>query len=246
MMLKNFIFSMLLFLFSTQYMSAQYQSIIVEVMPVAFMKGNGTGLNATYKKMFNNKLGLSFSMGMIYDNFHSGLEREFFTMDGEPIERWSTEVDIYMDRPYPLGGIVNDNDFSYFEQLGITHYKPRTSYRLNRYIILDFVYSYPMKKWAFHFSAGPTLGLTNRDDVIVGFTGEIMNNFAGDSERFWVNFNFRSKYLYFGTAGKLALDYHLSEKLSLGLSCGVHYIFDRHFGEDDKLLYLGLTVTTKI
>lgn len=73
------------------------------------------------------------------------------------------------------------------------------------------------------------------------FTGKIRNDVNGLEERFWVNINIRSKYIYIGALSNLRIEYVLRENFKLGFIAGLHYIVDKEFREDTKIPYLGLS-----
>jgi hypothetical protein len=159
------------------------------------MMGIGSGLNIQYGTEFKNRFCRVASFGFMYENYNTGFEREFFTSNGVPLAEWPTEVDIETNRPYPLGGVVNGIDFENLDKLGFKQYKPKMGYRLNRYLSYELMYRITSNKLKMYAGVGPTLGLTNRDDTHVGFTGTIKNTFYGLEERFWININIRAKYL---------------------------------------------------
>jgi hypothetical protein len=218
--------------------------LIAELTPTTLTKGNGSGLSIQYGVEGNNRLFSLFSIGFMYDNYTTGLEREFFTSNGVPLAEWSTEVDIETTRPYPLSGVVNSNDFKNLDKLGIKQFKPKIGYRLNRYIAYELLYKLLNKKLNIYSGFGSTFGITNRDDTHVGFTGTIRNGINGTSEKFWVNINIRAKYLYLGATNKIFIDYPITERVKFGVSTGLHYIFDKNFREDTKIPYF--SVTTKV
>ncbi|MEY4902663.1 MAG: hypothetical protein RLZZ292_478 [Bacteroidota bacterium] len=224
----------------------QTSSLSIELIPVALMQSAGSGLNIQYGVEGKSRFKSLFSIGFLYNNSNTGHEREYFTSNGVPLAEWSTEVDIETTRPYPLGGVVNSNDFNNLDKLGIKQFKPKLAYRLNRYVSYEFLYKVLNKKLAIASGVGLTFGLTNRDDTHVGFTGTIENPVSGLSERFWVNINIRAKYLYTGATAKLLIDYPITDRLNLGATLGLHYIFDKNFSEDIKIPYLGLTTKIKI
>lgn len=87
------------------------------------------------------------------------------------------------------------------------------------------------------------IGLTNRDDVIVGFTGEIVVNATGQRDNFWVNMNFKTRYLFFGLDGNVGLKYHFNDRLAIGINGRLNYILNRNLIEDEKFIYTGLTTS---
>ena len=145
-----------------------------------------------------------------------------------------------------MGGVVNQIDFNNLDSWGLKHYKPKMSFRLNRYFTYEILYKLLDKKLNISTGIGTTIGITNREDTWVGFTGEIQNNVSGLSEEMWVNINIRAKYLYLGWTGKLVADYLVTERLNLGISDGFHYIFDKEWGADETLYYVGLLSIIKI
>lgn len=82
---------------------------------------------------------------------------------------------------------------------------------------------------------------TTRDETHVGFTGEIISNLTGEQDEFWINFNIRAKYLYWGMLSKISVEYPITSNFKLGLVGGVHYIFAKNFSEDTKNAYMGIT-----
>lgn len=224
--------------------SKQY-SVSLEAIPLAIMQGNANGLNVGFS-IENKKLIHSFSLGFMFSNFYSGHELGTLKVNDTLPARYSTEVDIYTNRPYPLGGVVNDIDLSNLDSYGIKQFTPLMSYRLNRYINYELLYKLIDKRVKLMFGFGFGAGLTNREDTHVGFTGEITNGFNNLTERFWININIRAKYLYLNALSKLVIEYPISKKVNLGLSGGIQYIFDKNFNEDVKIPYLGLSARVKI
>ncbi len=216
-------------------------TLAIELIPWGYLQtGQTTGLQAGYEYS-RRRWTHAFTAGMVYDNFHSGLERETVTVNGQPPAGWSTEVDIFTTRPYPLGGVVNELDFRWLESWGFRHSRPKQSYRLNRYLTYECLYHIVQgRRFSLRLGPGITAGLTNRDDTVVGFTGDISSGVTGHTERFWININVRARYLYWGPAARLVADYRISERFSLGLSGGLHYIFAKGFREDVKMPYLGV------
>lgn len=229
---------------STGQPKTAHHSLSFEIIPSSFMMSVGSGLNIQYGFESKNKFLSLLGIGFMYDNYTTGFEREFFTSNGVPLAEWSTEVDIETNRPYPLGGVVNSIDFQNIDKLGFKQYKPKMGYRLNRYFLYELLYKVSGRKIQIFTGAGLTVGMTNRDDTHVGFTGTIKNEFNGLEERFWININIRAKYLYLGSTAKINLIYPVNSRLNVGLTSGIHYIFDKKFREDIKIPYIG--VTTKI
>lgn len=219
-------------------------SLSFEIIPTSFMMSVGSGLNIQYGFESKNKLLSLVSVGFMYNDYTTGFERELFTSNGVPLAKWSTEVDIKTNRPYPLGGVVNSIDFQNIDKLGFKQFKPKMGYRLNRYILYEMLYKVKIRKIRIFAGAGVALGMTNRDDTHVGFTGTIKNGVNGLEERFWININIRAKYLYFGGTAKIDFLYPVNRRLDVGLTSGIHYIFDKYFREDIKIPYLG--IVTKI
>lgn len=216
-------------------------SISIEIIPWALFQTPGSGLNITYNRETSKAFNHAFSIGFLYNNFETGFERELYTLNGVPLAQWSTEVDIETKRPYPLNGVVNDNDFRNLDNLGIKQFKPKLGYRLNRAVAYELSYFIINKKLRLGAGIGTTLGMTDRDDTHVGFTGNITNNLTGQTERFWVNINIRARYLYLGFNSKISLDYPVSESIRVGVNLGLNYIFDKNFQEDIKIPLVGLT-----
>jgi hypothetical protein len=243
-MKKNIYLSIIFFLKITC-IDAQNKkySIAIDLLPLAYITTSGSGLNVNYNyKPSKGKMSYEFGIGFMYNNYNSGLEREFYTQNGVPLANWSTEVDIMTSRPYPLGGVVNENDFYNIDKLGIVQYKPKLAYRLNRFVTLATYYNIvARKKINCDFGIGLTSGLSNRDETHVGFTGNISNEFNGLQERFWVNINIRSKYLYIGALSNFRIEYTIRDNFRLGFIAGLHYIVDKEFREDAKIPYLGLS-----
>lgn len=224
----------------------KHHSVSFEVIPMAFMMSAGSGLNIQYGYEFNSRLFSLATIGFMYNNYTTGFEIELFTSNGIPLAEWSTEVDIFTNRPYPLGGVVNDIDFENLERLGFKQFKPKMGYRLNRFLSCELLYKTINRQIQMYAGIGMTLGMANRDDTHVGFTGTIKNGFNGSEERFWININIRSKYLYLGSTAKLLIVYPINDRFSVGLSSGIHYLFDKNFREDTKIPYLGITTIISI
>jgi hypothetical protein len=224
----------------------KHQSLSFEIIPAAFMMSIGSGLNIQYGYEPNNRILTTASIGFLYNNYTTGFERELFTSNGVPLAEWSTEVDIETNRPYPLGGVVNSIDFKNIDRLGFKQYKPKMGYRLNRHFSCELLYKAINRKLKLYSGIGIMLGLTNRDDTHVGFTGTIRNDFNGLEERFWININIRAKYLFMGGTAKMNLLYPINDKLDIGLTSGIYYIFDKRFREDIKIPYLGITSKIKL
>ena len=211
----------------------------VEIIPVAQLLAGANGAQISYNYSHNRFIH-SFTGGFIFSNFETGTEFEKFSSNGNPVAKWSTEVDIETNRPYPLGGVVNQIDFDNLDSWGFKSYKPKIRYRLNRYITYELLYNIFNKKINIYTGIGLTAGITNREESWVGFPGIIENEVFGLSEEMWVNINIRAKYLYLGWTGKLVADYPITERLNLGISGGFHYIFDKEWGADETLYYVGL------
>lgn len=243
-----FIFSTLLWIptKSIGQPKTKHHALSFEVVPAALMVGLGSGLNLQHSYNFNSRLSSLSTVGFMYNSYTTGLERELFTSNGVPLAEWSTEVDIYTNRPYPLGGVVNMIDFENLDRLGFKQYKPKMGYRLNRYLSSELLYKVLNRKLQIYAGLGTMIGLTNRDDTHVGFTGTIENGFTGLKERFWININIRAKYMYLGSTAKLLFIYSVNDRLGLGFSSGIHYIFDKRFREDTKIPYIGITAKVGI
>ena len=148
-------------------------SLSFEIIPVSYMMTVGSGLNIQYAFESKKRFLSLVSAGFMYNNFNTGHEREFFTSNGVPLAKWSTEVDINTTRPYPLGGIVNSNDFQNLDKLGFKQFKAKMGYRLNRYLSYELLYKLSKRKLQFYAGGGITLGMTNSDETHVGFSGNI-------------------------------------------------------------------------
>ena len=213
-------------------------SVSIELIPVAQLFTEASGAQVSYN-MEHNRFIHSFTLGFVYANYHSGFELEDYTVNGQPIRKWSTEVDIETNRPYPFG-VVNNIHFHNLDVLGIKQYKPNLSYRLNRYFTYELLYKVLDRKVNISGGVGTTIGLTNRDDTVVGFTGEIIDGITKQKEEFWININIRAKYLYLGWTGRFIADYPITERFKLGLSSGFHYIFDKEWRADQTMYYVGV------
>lgn len=108
------------------------------------------------------------------------------------------------------------------------------------------MYDFKVNKLSILFGFGLQGGLTTRDETHVGFTGKITSNITGEEDEFWINFNIRAKYLYWGALSKLSFEYPITSNLKLGLVGGVNYIFAKQFSEDSKDAYFGLTTRIAI
>lgn len=237
------VFVMCICLFFSITLVSQNNLLSIEIIPYASMKRIGTGLNISYHYYFNNSFGASINGGIMYASFDSGLEKEFFTSNGVQLSQWSNSIDIYTSQPFPLNEIVDSDDFEYFSNQGFKHYKPHSSFRLNRFVNLKLQYRKRLKKISFDAGLGPMIGLANRDDVIVGFTGEIILNATGQRDSFWVNLNFKTRYLFFGLDGNLGMKYHINDRLTIGVNGGINYILNRNLIEDEKYIYTGITTS---
>lgn len=215
--------------------------IYIDLIPFASMLTNGNGLMVGYSYQTSKRFVHNISVGMLYNNAPSGAEVENFTVDGKPIREWTTEIDYTTHRPFTFAGLVSSNDFKNLDALGIKHFKPGMSYRINRFLNYDCLYAIPINKFMFKIGLGAQLGLTNSEETHVGFTGKIVSNITGEEDEFWINFNIRAKYLYLGAITKLDFDYPVTNNLRLGVTAGIQYIFDTNFREDTKIGYAGIT-----
>lgn len=220
-------------------------TLTIEILPIAQLLAGANGAQISYNYQ-KNRIVHSFTGGFVFSNFSTGTELENFTSNGEPLAKWATEVDIETNRPYPLGGVVNQIDFTNLDSWGLKSYKPKMGFRLNRYVTYELSYNIINKKLNIYSGIGITSGLTNREESWVGFPGDIKNEVSGLSEKIWVNINIRAKYLYLGWTGKLVVDYPISNKVKIGLSGGFNYIFNKDWGADETLYYIGILGKLKI
>lgn len=221
-------------------------SIFINLIPYASMMTNGNGLMVGYSYQTSKRFVHSLSVGMLYNNSPSGAEVENFTVDGKPIREWSTEIDYTTHRPFTFNSFVNSIDFENLDALGIKHFKPGMSYRQNKFINYDCSYAIPIYKFKLRIGFGGQFGLTNSEETHVGFTGKIISYITGEEDEFWINFNIRAKYIYLGAVSKLDFDYPITSNLRIGLTGGVHYIFNTNFMEDIKIFYAGVSTRVGI
>ncbi|MEZ4906705.1 MAG: hypothetical protein R2771_03455 [Saprospiraceae bacterium] len=203
-------------------------SVSIEIIPLAVMQANATGLNVSYQHD-KNRFVHFLSIGFIYTNFHPGTQLGSVKVSDTLPARYSTEVDITTNRPYPLGGVVDENDFNNLDNYGIKQFIPKMSFRLNRFVNYDLLYKVIDRKLKVNFGLGVGIGLTNREDSYVGFVGTIKNEFNELSDELWVNINIRAKYIYLNASARLNIEYPISKNVNLGISGGIQKIFDKNF-----------------
>lgn len=242
--IMKYIFLSVIFIFQVNVYS-QF-SVGFEIIPYSVHYGNGEGIKVNTNYLVNKSFGIQMNIGSLHYNWY-GKRREFYTdLDGNPLYDFSTNVDIYTTQPYPLGGVVGPLDFKLFEEAGIKHFIPYSDYRRNIFLNLQMIHKYEWKYFGIRNHIGPTIGQSEFELTVVGFSGTITNELNNQSEEMWVQLEFEGRYLYLGLEESLFLYYPVKENFDIGITTGIQYIINKRYREDMKTFSIGIGLDVKI
>lgn len=219
------------------------KEILIELVPFFYMSDVGMGIQVGYTLTKGAQFDNLLTYGVVYDYFNSAYPMPF--VNGEPIAELSTESTVFDKDPYPFF-IPDQTIFNHYREMGFKHFKPFQGYRINHFLTYEFLYhTYSYKKVDFGVGLGATLGLTMTESQVGAYNQELAI-FGGDPHMFWIEFNMRSRYLYYGATQKAYVGYRVGQNLTLGVSAGLQYLFAKNFMQDDFIPYIGALIKVGI
>ena len=237
--MKAFYFSLILSL-TSHLASAQLDpnsknALAVEIIPMAIMVGTGNGLTIGYQRQLQKRTNLKITYGILSDYVDGSFEIPPL-VNGEPIAPYTNHVDFESPESYPIQ-VPDISEFIYLNEMGIKHYKPKKTHRLNHFVNVEAGLNFQlMEKVQLNSSFGFSFGLANRKYNTGAYNLEI-----GPYGQMWLIISMHSRYLYWGLVQSNQLSYQISDRFSLGISTGLNPIMAKNlFPLDDFVFHLGL------
>ena len=234
----------LLFLIPSKSTAQNKNSLQVEILPIAIVNQNGTGLQIAWQRQINDKIYLELGYGIIYDLINqSGYDSP--KANGLPIGKYTTEVNI-KDAAQSFNFILPDPSvIADLNRMGFKQITPFKSYRLDNYGSFSVGFSVKkLKKWRIIPQLGLLLGIANRTEIGGGLTSNLGDNpFIGSTApQGWIVFQAYSRYWYFGVSGKVNVYRRIKDNTFLGVVAGTNLILDEKSRVDDLIFYTGVSL----
>ena len=192
----------------------------VELIPYTIMDGIGSGLSISYIRSLKKRYTFKLSYGIMSDYVDGSFERPYW-VNGKPIAEFTNHVDINSPESFPLQ-VPDKSEFILLNELGIKHFKPQKSHRLNNYLNFELGYNFiSKKKITVNSSLGISIGITNSHYNTGAY------NIIVAEEDMWLIISIYSRYLYYGFVNTNQIEYKINDRFSLGVSAGLQLIMKK-------------------